>query len=171
MLSSSTKQNPYLASISFNCWLFDINIHLGKWSISLSIAAANVPSPLYRTSAELFQTYTRVGIASSVTRLGHYWKVLVTSYPIKIAENLDNLKNRVFKVKTIVDSFWATIEKIGLLFIPTSGHTYSGIICAFHPAVLGSNPNCTNNAFSICSCLSKNQLYGFGPYFKKNFSF
>ena len=162
MLSSSTKQNPYLASISFNCWLFDINIHLGKWSISLSIAAANVPSPLYRTSAELFQTYTRVG---------HYWKVLVTSYPIKIAENLDNLKNRVFKVKTIVDSFWATIEKIGLLFIPTSGHTYSGIICAFHPAVLGSNPNCTNNAFSICSCLSKNQLYGFGPYFKKHFSF
>ena len=32
-------------------------------------------------------------------------------------------KNVTFKVKPAVTSFWATVRKFGLLFIPTSGHT------------------------------------------------
>ena len=29
----------------------------------------------------------------------------------------------ISEVKTVVDTFWPTLEKIGLVFIPTSGHT------------------------------------------------
>ena len=40
-----------------------------------------------------------------------------------MAKILAILDNRNFKQKTAVATFWATIREIGILSIPTSGHT------------------------------------------------
>ena len=36
---------------------------------------------------------------------------------------LGNFENLTFLSQTVVATFWATLVKLGLLFIPTSGHT------------------------------------------------
>ena len=63
----------------------------------------------------------------SVTRLGNFWKFLVTNFLTKVAQIYRRLfrifENNNFQVKTAVASFCPTFSKIGLLLISASGHT------------------------------------------------
>ena len=60
----------------------------------------------------------------SLTRLSYFWKILVTKYRSKVAQVLSDFwaisNNDAFSFKSVA---LATIGKIGLLLIPTSGHT------------------------------------------------
>ena len=63
----------------------------------------------------------------SVTRLGEFLKFWTTNFIIKVAQKLATFwaiaEKIAFVAKTAVGPFWPTFGKIGLLFIPTSGHT------------------------------------------------
>ena len=59
---------------------------------------------------------------SSVTRLGDFLKFLASNFFNKVAQISGKLFGK-FKVKTIVPTFLATFEEIGLIFILSSVHT------------------------------------------------
>ena len=72
---------------------------------------------------------TLMALPSSVTRSGVFWIFLATiflqkwpKYFIAFRAIYENVN---FYVKPAVASFWATVGKFGLLFIPTSAHTAS----------------------------------------------
>ena len=62
-----------------------------------------------------------------MTRLGDFLNILATNFLTKVAEIFGDFwgyfKYGTFQIKTSADSFFATIEKIGLLLISTIGHT------------------------------------------------
>ena len=61
-----------------------------------------------------------------MTRLGYFLKVLVTIFPTNVAQILGNIMaylKMLFLGKTDVMTIWATLGKIGLLSILSSGHT------------------------------------------------
>ena len=64
----------------------------------------------------------------SVTRLGYFWQFLATNFPSKSSPNIWKLFGLLWKAWHISISYHGYClgkfcEKIGLLFIPTSGHT------------------------------------------------
>ena len=65
--------------------------------------------------------------AISVTRLGDFLKVLLTTFLFQKAKINDDFLGRSEKhhssVKTIQTPFWTTLGKLGPLFNSTSGHT------------------------------------------------
>ena len=62
-------------------------------------------------------------IAPSVTRLGYFWKVLVTNFPETSWTILGHLRSVTFWIKSNVATFWATFGKMLATFIRSSGHT------------------------------------------------
>ena len=64
-------------------------------------------------------------MAHRVSRLGYFWNVLATKFSCKntprpfwaISTNIP------ISVVTLVATFWASLDKDGQLFIPSSGHT------------------------------------------------
>ena len=64
--------------------------------------------------------------ATSVTRLGYFWKFLVTNYLSKVAQIFGDfrvmLKTSLFKYKLQWLPIWATLEKFGYISNPWSGH-------------------------------------------------
>ena len=63
-----------------------------------------------------------MSLATSVTKLGHFWKVLASIFFTKVSQIFGNflvyfVKQHFDKVKTAMDAFWATFGDIGLLFI------------------------------------------------------
>ena len=62
-----------------------------------------------------------------MTRLGDFWKFSATTFIAKVAQLIGKLfghfEKQQLKVKTIVSTFLATFEDIGLLFILPFGHT------------------------------------------------
>ena len=67
---------------------------------------------------------------ASVTRFGSFWNFLGTNFLAKVAQIsiylLGNFKSVAIKIKTDAATFGQLLEKIGLLFIPSSGHTGYG---------------------------------------------
>ena len=59
--------------------------------------------------------------------IGQFLKLLINIFSCKSSPNINDfwslLKNSTFYVKSALADSWATFEKIGLLFIPTSGYT------------------------------------------------
>ena len=63
-------------------------------------------------------------VMSSVTRLGDFWKLLMTVFHAKAAQIFGGFfENINFQVKTAVSTFWATFNKFGQLFTSPSGRT------------------------------------------------
>ena len=64
---------------------------------------------------------------SSVSRFGDFWKVLATKFLAKVAKMIGNFLGYLEKTHYYVKLHWLLfgqlLEKIGLLFTPTSGHT------------------------------------------------
>ena len=61
-----------------------------------------------------------------MTRLGNFFKKLVTKISTKVAKcfvTLGYFENTTFHVKTAVAAFWPTFGKFGPLVISASGHT------------------------------------------------
>ena len=58
--------------------------------------------------------------AISATRLGNFLKFLATNLYTKVAQLYDEILKNIFFNRGY---FWGNLWKIGLLFIPTSGHT------------------------------------------------
>ena len=103
---------------------------------------------------------------TSVTRLGNFWKSFWHKFFHISRQNVE----WHFYVKQLGRSFGQLLEKIGLLFIPTSDHTgadatrwntrslkstftqgspqLSGFVLNFYPVSPGSNPKQTVNSFN-----------------------
>ena len=60
---------------------------------------------------------------NSVTRLGNFWKFLVTDFFQKQPKCRVFFENITFLGEAAVATFWATLGKFGLLFTSISGHT------------------------------------------------
>ena len=81
-------------------------------------------------------------------------QIFLQKYPIYLPILCAILQAITFKVKTIVDTFWATLGKIGPLFIPTPGH--SGLL------ILGTWCN------SFLSCAERG-IWGYNQTFNPTF--
>ena len=60
-------------------------------------------------------------------QIGRCFKVLVTNFLTKVGKIFEDLLGYIeincFLGKNAVDTFWTTLRRIWLLFIPPSGHT------------------------------------------------
>ena len=60
-------------------------------------------------------------------QIGGFWKLLLPKFVTKVAQKIANFLGYFVKlhsyIKTVVATFWAILETVGLLFTPASGHT------------------------------------------------
>ena len=75
-----------------------------------------------------------------MTILGDFSKFLTRNFTTKVAQAfcdfLSYFEKHPCSVKTVVGTCWVTFEKLGLLFILTSGHTSSAHLFYYDRLVL-----------------------------------
>ena len=98
-----------------------------KNPILLNWISINSQQPYSDSSPKHQSVFCIKYLATSVTRLGNFFWVIDSKFSCKSSPNIGLIfglsEIHHFWLKTAGDSFWATFGKIGLLFIPASGHT------------------------------------------------